>query len=205
MKPEVIIYKIFAYIVLLIFVYFIGDVNRTDSKPLVKKHWLFLMSIFFPIPPICYAYFLYKLKWLTFIDVAALLLMIFGVLIIGLSRRKLGSRHSWTGFSKQNITTFEKNGIYKIIRHPLYTGIYIAVLGSMFVVIQRAKATDILLWAYLLANIFVFAFIYVSSLRESKALRERFGDEYLHYEKQVPAFIPRLIPQKKDSVDRASQ
>ncbi len=202
MKETIIyIFKAIAFLVLFIFVYFISDVNKIDSRPLIKEPWLTLMRMLFPIPPIAYFYYLYKMDEVTWLDIIALMIMISGVIIIGFSKKKLGKRHSWAGYYKQNIDSFVKSGIYKYIRHPLYTGIYVAVTGSMIVVFQRMDIKKLIFWAYLLVNIAVYVFIFLSSQKETIALKERFGEEFTQYEREVPAFIPRLFPSKEEDYD----
>ena len=155
------------------------------------------MRLLFPIPPLCYAFFLYQLENTTIWDYGALALMMIGVWIIVLSKNRLRDRHSWTGYSKQNIDNFERTGIYKHIRHPLYTGIYVAVTGSTIVVFQRAQFNSLIFWAYVLANVYVYTFIYISSQRESNSLREQFGEEFAAYERDVPAFVPKLFNKRQ--------
>jgi protein-S-isoprenylcysteine O-methyltransferase Ste14 len=197
MNLYLLFFKIIAFIVLLVFVLIISDVNKKDSKPLTKQLWITLMRLLFPIPPLCYAFFLYQLENTTIWDYGALALMMIGVWIIVLSKNRLGDRHSWTGYSKQNIDNFERTGIYKHIRHPLYTGIYVAVTGSMIVVFQRAQFNSLIFWAYVLANVYVYTFIYISSQRESNSLREQFGEEFAAYERDVPAFVPKLFNKRQ--------
>lgn len=198
-------YKVIAYIVLFVFVYFIADVNKKDSKPLIQEPWLTMMRMLFPIPPISYFYFLYKLDKITRLDILALMMMIIGVIIIGASKKKLGKRHSWAGYYKQNIDNFVQSGIYKYVRHPLYSGIYIAVTGSMLVVFQRIEIKKVVFWAYIIVNIIVYVFIFLSSQKESTALKKRFGEEYAKYEREIPAFFPRLLPRRKKDYDTSAE
>lgn len=196
MKLSVLLFKIVAYVVLLVFVLIISDVNKKDSKPLTKQIWITLMKLLFPIPALCYGFFLYKLENVTIWDIGALGFMVIGVWIIIVSKMKLGDRHSWTGYAKQKIDSFERTGIYGYIRHPLYTGIYVAVTASMIVVFQRAQLNSFIFWAYVLANVYIYAFIYISSLKESISLREQFGEKYAVYEREVAAFVPRLFTRR---------
>jgi protein-S-isoprenylcysteine O-methyltransferase Ste14 len=113
----------------------------------------------------------------------------------------LGNKHSWAGYSKQNISKIEKTGIYAFVRHPLYTGIYAACFGTFLFVIRRTVINPVVFYVYIITIGFVVAFLYLSSTKESVALKERFGEEYAQYEREVPAFFPRLFPKRGKDYD----
>ena len=80
---------------------------------------------------------------------------------------------------KSNLIT---SGVYRIIRHPIYSGTLIAVLG----------------WTILLQSIIsivyfpiLFLLYYFPIASEERRLSEQYGDEYIDYKKKVPK---RLIP-----------
>jgi protein-S-isoprenylcysteine O-methyltransferase Ste14 len=201
MNVGLIIYKITGIVLFLVFGFFVSDVNRKNAKPLIKQPWLTLMRLFFPVAPLCYAYYLYKLDTLFISDLLAMVIMFVGTIMVVLSKLKLGTSHSWAGYAKQGVTDFQRTGIYSYIRHPLYTGIYIAVTGTAVVVIPRASFTSVLFYVYIIGTILSFVYLYISSRRESIALTERFGEAYAQYEKEVPAFLPRLFFAKRKELD----
>ncbi len=75
-------------------------------------------------------------------------------------------------------------GIYSVVRHPLYVGNFFMWLGI----------------ALLTQNMwFVFAFIFIYwvyyeriMFAEEQFLRKKFGDNYLNWASQTPAFLPNL-------------
>lgn len=73
-------------------------------------------------------------------------------------------------------------GIYRTIRHPQYTGIFLAVLG------QLIHWPTILTVA--LAPAIVLAYAHLAR-REEAGLIEQFGESYLEYRRRVPMFISR--------------
>jgi protein-S-isoprenylcysteine O-methyltransferase Ste14 len=76
-----------------------------------------------------------------------------------------------------------QDGPYALTRHPLYLGNFLIGLGFA---VMTAKTGLIIL--YLVA----FGMIYFSTIaEEEQSLRERFGQEFSEYARQVPAFIPR--------------
>jgi len=74
-------------------------------------------------------------------------------------------------------------GIYGRVRHPRYLGITIALLAV-------ALFTNYLA-TYLLFGI-CLVLMWGLMLIEEKELRERFGEQYKEYSRQVPRFIPRM-------------
>ncbi len=75
------------------------------------------------------------------------------------------------------------NRLYALVRHPQYTGLFIALFGEGIVhwptVFSVALFPVIVLAYYLLAR------------SEEQKVEEEFGDEYGEYRKRVPMFIPR--------------
>jgi protein-S-isoprenylcysteine O-methyltransferase Ste14 len=76
-------------------------------------------------------------------------------------------------------------GPYKMMRHPLYAGNFLIVLG-LLVVFHN-------LWAYLLL-LLPFAYMYHTITNmEEKRLRRRFTEDYQEYREQaVPRFLPAV-------------
>jgi protein-S-isoprenylcysteine O-methyltransferase Ste14 len=77
-----------------------------------------------------------------------------------------------------------RTGPYALVRHPIYTGILLAVVGSALAV------NEVRGW---LAVAIVTA-TFVPKLRlEERWLTEEFGDEYRRYRREVKALIPGVI------------
>jgi protein-S-isoprenylcysteine O-methyltransferase Ste14 len=75
------------------------------------------------------------------------------------------------------------DGLYGLVRHPQYTGLFIALFGEGVVhwptIFSVALFPVIVLAYYLLAR------------SEERKVEEEFGEEYREYRKRVPMFIPR--------------
>ena len=71
-------------------------------------------------------------------------------------------------------------GPYSSIRHPIYTGISIAMFGSMVTV-----GFTWLIWFILLSLYFIY-----SAKKEEKLMLLQFPKEYHHYMKRTKMFIP---------------
>lgn len=78
--------------------------------------------------------------------------------------------------------TFVINGLYRYVRHPLYLGVVVLVLGWWLLLDYSFlvfSATFLLLW-----------FNFVVAPFEEKELRATFGEQYTEYSKKVPRMIP---------------
>jgi len=73
-------------------------------------------------------------------------------------------------------------GLYSLIRHPQYTGLFIALFGEGVVHWPTFFSVG-------LFPIIVFAYYRLARNEEKKTI-EKFGDDYLEYKKHVPMFIP---------------
>ena len=76
-------------------------------------------------------------------------------------------------------------GIYGCIRHPHHTGIAMFIVGFGFL---YASPTFLLIFVPLLL---LAVYTFVKRVEEPEAVK-KFGDAYIEYSKEVPAFIPRL-------------
>lgn len=74
------------------------------------------------------------------------------------------------------------HGPYAIVRHPMYLGLIIAVIGSLLIYWT---------WATILFALFA-PFLALRGRREEQALAAEFGEQWQAYCRRVPAFLPRL-------------
>jgi len=79
------------------------------------------------------------------------------------------------------------DGVYKYVRHPQYTGIFIITLGFM---IQWPTLTTLILWPFVIAM-----YVRLAKREEQDVLKE-FPQEYGEYMQRTPMFSPRLFPQR---------
>ena len=99
------------------------------------------------------------------------------------SRIKLGKH--WSGEVK--ILPNQKlirDGPYKIVRHPIYTGMIIGMLGTAIILV------DIIGGVLFITSIFALT---KKSREEEKLLLEHFSLQYEQYKKDVKMLIPFLL------------
>lgn len=79
------------------------------------------------------------------------------------------------------------SGPYAYVKNPLYLGTFLIMVGLC------VMASNYVLLAI---GVVVFAAYYApfKQRRESDRLRERFGDAWGRYDREVPAYLPRLTP-----------
>ncbi len=77
---------------------------------------------------------------------------------------------------------FSKRVFYRLVRHPIMTGFLIAFWAT------PTMTTGHLLFTLVTTGYIIIAVLYF----EEKDLVAAIGDEYLDYQRKVPAFIPRI-------------
>lgn len=131
---------------------------------------IFIASPLFDIPSIAPEYFRLVGHWPATLGTGVSLS---GVILIVLGWKKI---HRAEGL----VTT----GVYKYVRHPQYTGIFLFTLGW---ILHWPSLVTIVLWPILLA-----AYVWLARVEERQAIEE-FGDAYLAYARRTKRFIPGLI------------
>jgi len=82
-------------------------------------------------------------------------------------------------------------GIYRFIRHPQYLGLIVAIIG----LIVQWPTIPTLLMAPVLVVMYVR-----QARREDEDLLARFGDVFTEYASRVPAFVPRLVRNRRTRI-----
>lgn len=124
----------------------------------------------------------------------------YGLLFVGVSLFIRGWRELYRARQENRLAT---DGLYSIVRHPQYTGLFIGLFGEGVVhwpTIFSLAIFPVIVIAYsLLAR------------HEEKQMIERFEDEYRTYQRWVPMFFPRLgqwkvlfgsVQRTKDETDK---
>ncbi|NOZ69957.1 MAG: isoprenylcysteine carboxylmethyltransferase family protein [Deferribacteres bacterium] len=100
-------------------------------------------------------------------------------ILIGLSFIIRGWKQIYDVRKEDRLVTY---GIYRYMRHPQYTGIYLAIFGQLihWPTIPTLALFPVIVIAY-----------YTLARKEEKVMIRKFGDEYRAYAKKVPMFFPR--------------
>ncbi len=122
------------------------------------------------LPPTIIAY------WL------GLLMLAVGIAFAVWARRYLGRNWSGTVTVKQNHELI-RSGPYRLVRHPIYTGLLLAILGTAVAFGE---------WRGLLAFALLTGSLLLKLRIEERFMSESFPKEYARYRAEVPALIPHI-------------
>ena len=76
-----------------------------------------------------------------------------------------------------------RTGVFRLVRHPVYTGAILFYLGAILMTMSLASAV---FW------VVIIVFYYLISRYEERILTEAFGDDYLNYKKKTGMLFPKL-------------
>jgi methanethiol S-methyltransferase len=116
-------------------------------------------------------------------ELGMLLSMVLGyaLLFVGIGVFAQGWRELYRAQKEKRLAT---RGLYALVRHPQYTGLFIGLFGE-----------GIVHWPtiFSLALFPVIVLVYgLLARREEERVLAEFGDEYRAYQRRVPMFIPRF-------------
>jgi protein-S-isoprenylcysteine O-methyltransferase Ste14 len=136
------------------------------SQPITERGWLAA----------------YLLPESASIEWGAAAVVAVGIAICFWARWHLGANWSGTVTLKEGHELI-RTGPYRTIRHPIYTGILLAMLGTALQ-IGQVRA--------FIAVLFAFSSFYFKARREESFLTQEFGDRFAEHSKHTGMFLPRL-------------
>jgi protein-S-isoprenylcysteine O-methyltransferase Ste14 len=117
------------------------------------------------------------------ISAAGLLLTTLGVGVAAFARFSLGG--NWSSLANINDEhTLTRTGPYRYVRHPIYSGFLLAIVGT---------AMQLGLVRGFLAIILGFIALFIKGRLEEELLIKHFGSRYRRYRDEVKMFIPALF------------
>ncbi len=153
---------------------------------------VFLFLIAIPIVYITDISYLNQTSTLI-IQIVAIALSFMGFIIraitIGTTPAGTSGRNTREGQVAEQLNT---SGIYSIIRHPLYLGNYLMWIGIVFFTYNLYFVLIVSLGYWLYYERIMFA--------EERFLEKKFGENYLNWSLEAPAFIPAFRKYKKSTI-----
>ncbi len=184
------LFKFATLFVLALFSFFVSDFRSKEGmKPLIQKHVILLIKIFYAIPIVIFIYLIFNLENICLSSYLGLIANIIGTLLVIKAKLDLGKYHAWAGHILSS-TKIIKVGIYSYIRHPLYTGIHIFIFGGIVIGINNHPFSLFEVFSILFFIFLIILFLNISAFKENKYLHDKFGKDYAEYKKQVHAFLP---------------
>ncbi|HWW21005.1 MAG TPA: isoprenylcysteine carboxylmethyltransferase family protein [Steroidobacteraceae bacterium] len=120
---------------------------------------------------------------MTLLQDFATLMVVSGLLFAVWARVHLGSNWSGRVTLKENHELI-RTGPYQLVRHPIYTGLLLAILGTALALGE---------WRGLLATVMMVISFWRKLQLEEALMRQTFGDEYRRYCEHTAALIPYVI------------
>ena len=157
--------------------------HKLTGKEFVKW-WISLLSglfVFAQLVGLSVLPFQYTIP----LQLVGFILVLIGIGVSFAARFELG--HNWTHAADYQIKKEHElvtSGVYRYMRHPIYTGLIVAVIG-----------TELIVHSFLvipLTVLMVLAFYYQAQ-EEEKILTKHFGKAYEKYKKTSSMLIPFVI------------
>jgi protein-S-isoprenylcysteine O-methyltransferase Ste14 len=126
-----------------------------------------------------------NVRWLPQFDaaeIAGIAIIIAGLAFAVWARWHLKSNWSGVITVKQDHQLI-RSGPYRWVRHPIYSGVILAMAGTAFV---NGRLTGIL------GVLLIFIGFWIKSRKEEQFMRQTFGEQYEVYCQSTGALIPRL-------------
>ena len=177
----------FAFIV--VFTYFISDLRKKNqSSALIDKRLLTTLKLSYVFLVAIYSYVVLTLTSVSWLDGLALAITSSGTLMAATAKLTLSSKHTWAGYCFTSADCFVAKGIYAYIRHPLYAGIYVFVVGGALTLVPNLPWFVTVVVG--LPMLYAMGFLAVVANRETKYLAGKLGAPYKEYVLQVHPFLP---------------
>ncbi len=185
---NLLLFQIIQITVLVIFVVFISDIRvKAQSNSLINRKLLLILKLVYLVPLSLYVYSICILSYVSVIDLVALSITMLGTVFVVLAKVNLADKHTWTGYCMHN-NCFVADGVYAYIRHPIYAGIYVFIIGAALTMVFHTPMT---LNAIALASLFyIMPFLAIAAKKETNFLAQKHGDNFRRYQRSVHPFIP---------------
>jgi protein-S-isoprenylcysteine O-methyltransferase Ste14 len=160
---------------------FIVNLAAAGTLAYFLEALLYLFLVFSDLISVLYAFpFYFQVPFAFYLQIFGLVCTLAGYFLFIWSVAARGIHAvSWEMPEKQKLVTW---GPYRYVRHPSYLGYFLMFFGLFF------------LWSNFF-TLFPMAAVpgyYLVTIEEERLLTQRFGNEYLEYQKRTGRFFPRL-------------
>lgn len=118
----------------------------------------------------------------------SLLGQVIRAIAIGTSNKNTSGRNT----QQQVAEALNTKGIYSTVRHPLYLGNYFMWIGIVFFTFNW--------WFFITVSLLFWIYYERIMFAEERFLERKFGDSYVNWSMQVPAFWPSMKNYQKGEI-----
>ena len=187
------------WILLLVTFLFIGfglDVRKkVGMTPFVSQIYITIMKLSSAVLLILYIRSVFAIEQSGWVEYLALCSTTLGAVLVMTAKLGLRESFTWTGHFLQD-ARLVTDGIYRYLRNPLYTGVFIfevgAVLNYIFNSVLKSDAPWLFATVGGIPLLYAISFNLIMAFKESQNLERQFGEEYRQYKRQSGNFLPRL-------------
>lgn len=154
----------------------------------------FITGVLFSYPPVAagmivFRRALFRRDWPHAWSIAAgLALVLFEGWVFWRVKKDLGAARLVGKTELSRDKDMVRNGIYARMRHPRYTGSFLAIVGASMLAGTRTTWLVAATWTALMLLAIVF---------EEREMRARFGAAFEEYCRRVPRFVPLLVKSRE--------
>ncbi|MFP4539358.1 MAG: methyltransferase family protein [Candidatus Paceibacterota bacterium] len=188
MLYSLIIFQILHALMVIVILLAVFDV-RFRGKWQIDQRSPLLIGIFLPLYTVGHiSVLLFSFSdSINILDWVAFSLTFLALLIIVKARIDLKHSYAWPGQMGEKVELV-KTGVYAYTRHPLYTGIYLYILGSLISVIYYSDLILGILMTLVAAALIVF--LSITAQQEEERLQKDLGGIYVSYKAEVQSTLP---------------
>lgn len=190
-----IFFQLFQSMIVLAIVFFVFDF-RLRGESFFGSKLPILIGALFPLYCLGYLLILFSfLKSVTVMDWISFVVIVLSLALIIKAKIDLKDWYTWPGQFKEG-SELIKRGLYTRMRHPIYVGIFMFVLGTLITVVIHS--VFILGVFVCLVGASLLAFTFFAAQQEEHFLMMELGDVYIAYRYEVNAFLPFKINKRVD-------
>lgn len=185
---DTLLFQVLQISTAVVFLFFISFYRKKSGfKPLINENWTSLLKVCVFIILAISGYGLATLGSPIFFNWLGFATTVLGTFFVAKAKIDLSKSHTWAGFCMER-PTLVANGIYSYMRHPLYVGIYLFVIGVLISLI--ASVMWQLTVVAFVALLYVLVFLAVVARRETRILERKLGAEFTDYKNKVHFCLP---------------
>ncbi|MGM0628869.1 MAG: methyltransferase family protein [Patescibacteria group bacterium] len=184
----IILFQITVALLTLVLMFLVFDLRVGGRRRSNGSYLPAVVGALLPLYGLGYLWVLfYSFNSLTVFDQISFVFISVGFVMAVKARMDLRGNYAWPGQFMEEIKIV-KSGIYAYIRHPIYTGVGLFLIGTLFTVVVHSDLILGMPLAVLSASL--LALLASVARHEESCLARELGDVYVAYVCEVHAVLP---------------